>query len=384
VKRKICIIVGPAFVLYILYRNQMSYLQENGFDITAIASAGEEHQWLRDQNIKTFEIPIIREPSFLRDIISLFKLILHFTFHRYDIVHVSTPKASLLGSIAARLTFHNTVIYTLRGRAYENYSGIKLKIFEKFEWLTCKLATKVISISKEMGADVVQKKLCPQTKMNVIGSGSSNGVDLNVFTRTPELIQVGIELRKKANIPENALIILSVGRIRSEKGINELVRVFNKIITKRDDIYLVLQGHYEEVDPLDDDVNETIESCAKIHHIHFNKNVSVAYAAADILAFPSHREGFGNVAIEASAMELPIVSYDVVGCRESVSDQVSGVLVEKENEHELYDALLLLINDKALREKMGKMGRERVEREFKSEVVWDGLIKFYNSALKTN
>jgi len=377
-KKKICIVVAPSFVLYILYRNQMAYLQENGFEVTAIASPGEEHQLLRDQGIKTYEISIIREPSILQDLKSLAKLFWHFATHRYDIVHVSTPKAALLASIAARLTFHQNVIYTIRGRAYENFEGLKLKVFEFLECISCTLASEVISISKELGNDIVNKRLCPSRKMNIIGSGSGNGVDLNIFTPNKTLDYEARNLREKLGIPSDALVILSMGRIRREKGINELVRVFEKISEVEENVHLILQGHYEDVDPLCDDVMKTIKTRANIHHIHFNRNANVTYAASDILAFPSHREGFGNVALEASAMLLPIVSYNVIGCRESVSHNISGFLVEKENENDLFNKLLLLINDKNLRYKMGKMGRKRIEAEFKSEVVWNGLIEFYN------
>ena len=214
--------------------------------------------------------------------------------------------------------------------------------------------------------------------MNIIGSGSGNGVDLNIFTRNKTLDYEARNLRKKLGISSDALVILSMGRIRREKGINELVRVFEKISEVEENVHLILQGHYEDVDPLCDDVMKTIKTRANIHHIHFNRSANVTYAASDILAFPSHREGFGNVALEASAMLLPIVSYNVIGCRESVSHNISGFLVEKENENDLFNKLLLLINDKNLRDKMGKMGRKRIEAEFKSEVVWDGLIEFYN------
>jgi glycosyltransferase involved in cell wall biosynthesis len=360
----------------------MAYLQENGFEVTALASPGEEHQLLRDQGIKTYEISITREPSILQDLKSLTKLFLHFTTHRYDIVHVSTPKAALIASIAARLSFHQNVLYTVRGRAYENFVGLKLKVFEFLERITCTLASEVISISKELGNDIVNKRLCPSRKMNIIGSGSGNGVDLNIFTPNKTLNYEARNLREKLGIPTDALIILSMGRIRREKGINELVRVFEKISEVKKNVHLVLQGHYEDVDPLCDDVMETIKTRVNIHHIHFNRSANVAYAASDILAFPSHREGFGNVALEASAMLLPIVSYDVIGCRESVSHNVSGFLVEKENENDLFNKLLLLINDKNLRDKMGKMGRKRIEAEFKSEVVWDGLIEFYNQLVQ--
>jgi glycosyltransferase involved in cell wall biosynthesis len=302
--------------------------------------------------------------------------------NRFDIVHVSTPKAGLLGAIAARLTGHRRLLYTVRGRAYENMAGWARRLLMWFEWLSCSLAKRVLAISRELAATVVSEKLCPEHKIGVLGSGSSNGVDLAQFSRTVDRTESAFTLRKQLGISGTALVILAVGRIRRDKGINELVTAFDRIAEHRADVHLVLLGVYESEDPLDVAVVEKMKAHRRIHHVDWIRDPAYVYAAADILAFPSYREGFGNVALEASAMEVPVVASNIMGCREAVADGLSGLLVPPADADALQEALERLLGDEALRVRLGRQGRARVEREFRSEIVWAQLEREYRSLLR--
>ena len=374
---KICVVITASSHLWGLYRDQFLYLQKNGFDVTAIAAPGPEHEVLKNHGITTVAIPMKKTPAPLYDLLSLFRFVFFFLTHRFDVVSVSTPKASLLAGLGAFLTLQKKIIFTLRGRAYENKTGLSRKFFEVIDRIICAMSDSVFSISYELMDDFVSKGICHQDKIFVIGSGSSNGVDLSRFTRTEALVTKAKAVRDELCIPMNAICVLYSGRIRKDKGINELVEAFLEVSKLSNIVHLLIQGSIDSIDPLKPEVLSEIENNPLIHRADWCEDVEKYFAAADIFAFPSHREGFGNVAIEASSMELPVVAFDVVGCRESVQDGETGILCKKIDSQCLAEKLLYLIDNSDVRYAMGKKGRARVEREFQSTKIWDDLILIY-------
>lgn len=378
---RLCILVTvPASFTY-LYRNQFSLLRTNGIDVTAVCAPAPEMRVLEGEPARFITIPMMREPSPLQDIKSLAHLWWFFVNNRFDVVHVSTPKASLLGSIAALLSGHRRVIFTFRGRAYENYTGLKRRIFAAMDTLICRIAVRVNPICYELGRQIVKEGICRPEKIRVLGHGSSNGIDLDQFSATPQARREAIGLRKDLNIPVDALVILSIGRIREDKGINELVEAFVSLADAHDKLHLLLVGKYEHASPVSVRTRDLIQSHPRIHVSPWQQKPASAYAASDILAFPSYREGFGNVALEASAMELPVVASDIMGCRESVERDVSGLLVPPADAKALEVALERLVSNPALRASLGRQGRDRVEKLFRQEIIWQDLVKQYQDVM---
>ena len=374
---KLCVIITVSQNLYSLYRDQFKYLQSKGFEITAIASPGPEHELLRKQGIRTVEIPMRKRPSPLFDLYSLFRLWLHLLTNRYNIVSVSTPKASLLGTLAGKLSFHKNLIFTLRGRAYENEIGIKLKFYQFIDRFICFSSSKVFCISKELREDFVNNRYVEPEKILVIGEGSSNGVDLSRFTKSPALAKKANEVRSFFNIAPDDKVLLYSGRLRTDKGINELVSAF-ELLLEIPNLHLIIQGAMDDTDPLNENTLRIIDDNPRIHLASWAYDVEKYFQCADIFVFPSYREGFGNVAIEASAMELPVVSFDVIGCRESVRHNETGMLVKPKSSIELANAIKLLLNDHNLATRLGKQGRLRVEEHFDSKLIWEGIYQLYS------
>ena len=182
--------------------------------------------------------------------VSLVKLWWFFCRNRFDIVHVSTPKAGLLGAIAARLSFHRRIIYTLRGGPYVGATGLTRKMMYTTEWISCHMANRVLPIAHELADQIIEDKLVPRRKVHVIANGSSNGIDLTQYNSSDEIVAQGQAVRDKLGLTDNDLLILCIGRIRREKGINELICAFQQLGDKHDHIHLLLVGVREAVDPL--------------------------------------------------------------------------------------------------------------------------------------
>jgi len=351
---------------------------DHGCALCAVTGSGpQEHESAHRAGMATHIVDIERYPHPVKDLVSLLRIWWFLCSNRFDVVHVSTPKASLLGAMAARLSGHARVVYLVRGRAYENMRGWRRAVMSTCEWVTCHLARRVVPICRELGQALVDKRLCPPGKMQFIGSGSDRGVDLEHFAPTAENKGAGLEVRRELGVGEEALVILSVGWLREEKGTNETVRAFVNLAKDYPHLHLFLLGDYEPSDPLDPEVITEIESNDRIHHLARREDPAPVFAAADMLAFPSYREGFGNVAIEASAMELPVVASDIMGCREAVLDGKTGLLVPLGDADSLAAALKQLIDDPSLRRTLATNGRRRVENEFRQELVFEGMRRLF-------
>jgi glycosyltransferase involved in cell wall biosynthesis len=306
-----------------------------------------------------------------------------FAERKFDLIHYSTPKAALIASLASWSLNHPRRLYTLRGLGYQSYSGIKRRIGFICEKIAVKLAHRIVAISHSLREEVVESKLGPASKFEVLGAGSSKGVDCERFCRSQDIMLRGASLRSSLGIQEGDCVIGYAGRLSPEKGIPETVEAFLVNYASVRSVHLILVGDLDRRCPLDTTVMDRCASQLNIHCLPHTEDMPGCMAAFDVFVLPSHREGFGNVLIEASAMGIPVISSDITGCRDAVLDGQTGILVYPGDPIALAAAMDTLVGNSDLRRRLGEQGAAWVRRDFDRRVVWNNLIEVYDEMLKS-
>lgn len=373
--RRLCFVVTDAISFNVLYRGQLEYLLGEGFELTLICGGSDgELESLRSRNVgRVIDFGLVRVPSLWADSASLLRLLLHFCIHRYDLVLTSTPKALLLGSIAACLTLQRRRVALFQGRVYENFRGLRRKVYRLFDWLTVASVHEVLFVSRSLMAEFVAEIPAAGAKGRVLGDGSGNGVCLQTFS-TEGVPKGRVDtIRRELELLESDFVVLVVGRICGDKGLEEIAQVASRLAGSRARLVLVGPPEGElaaaELDRL--------LASGMARHVPFTSEVASYFALADVHLFLSHREGFGNVAIEAAAMGVPTIAFDVVGVRDSVRDGVSGIRVPFGDVDAVAVALEQMMKEPEGAQERFASARQWAQERFARERVWATFAAYY-------
>ncbi|HKW89260.1 MAG TPA: glycosyltransferase family 4 protein [Candidatus Acidoferrales bacterium] len=378
------VVNSPIALAYL--QGQPQYFQGKGFDVTILCPRRREGEWEVDlpEDISNVVIPMERNIAPLRDLLSLWRIWRAMRAIRPVVTNVGTPKAALLGGIAAWLNRVPCRVYTLHGLRFETTKGLKRQLLICAERLACQFAHRVLCVSRSVREKAITCGLTNPEKTVVIGSGSCNGVDTSRFAPNPKLIQRAAALRRLFRIPEKATVILFVGRLTRDKGIPELVEAFVQLDKQLPNLRLLLVGCFEAEDPLPAETRRQLEGHSHIIFAGAVRDTPSYYAAADIVVLPSHREGLPTVVLEAQAAGKPVVGAKVTGIVDLVTDGETGLLFPVGDAALLGKTLARLVNDDALVRKLEAAGREKVERDFQQQKIWDALYGAYMEVLEKN
>lgn len=358
----------------LLLRGQLAYMQQRGFDVAVVASPGKDLDIVAErEGVETVPVPMPRAIQPREDARALLALYRLFKARRPDIVSAGTTKAGLLGTVAARLAGVPICVYTLRGLRMETAQGFQRHVLSLTEHVAAKAAHRVLAVSPSLAREFTEQGFARPEKLAVVGRGSSNGVDLARFAPTPEGQTAERALRERLSLPEGAPVVGFVGRFTRDKGIVELVEAFGRVHRLWPEARLLLVGDFEHEDPVPKATVEQIRRHAAIVQAGFVSDVVPYYGLMDVLAFPSHREGFPNAPLEAAAAGIPTVGAAATGTVDAIEDGVTGQFIAKGDAEGLAEVLLRYLGDEGLRRRHGEAARERVTAHFRSDRVWEGL-----------
>ena len=301
----------------VLLKGQLRFMASNGFDVKGVSSEGEELKEVREnEGIMMEAINMSRKITPFQDLKSLWEMWNFLRKEKPQIVHTHTPKAGIIGMLAARLAGVPHRLHTVAGLPLMEATGIKRKILNFVEKLTYRSATRVYPNSKGLYDFILQNNFTQSNKLKIIANGSSNGINTTFFSPEQVSETEKAALREKLNIQPDDFVFVFVGRIVSDKGINELIKAFSELQTAENNeltsIKLLLVGGLEnDLDPLNPETLAEINQNKDIISVGFQQDVRPFFAIADALAFPSYREGFPNVVMQAGAMGLPSIVSDI-------------------------------------------------------------------------
>jgi glycosyltransferase involved in cell wall biosynthesis len=376
-KRLLRITTVPISLKYLL-RGQMAYMQRHGFEVLAVSADGKEREEvIRTEQVPHVIVPMSRIISPVQDLVSLFRLVRLISKFKPDIVHTHTPKAGLLGMMAAYVCRVPLRLHTVAGLPLMESRGPKRKLLLFTEWLTYFCAHRVYPNSYGLRKFIADHISVSPLKIKVIGKGSSNGIDTNFFNRTPEISIEAKAIRHQYGIPESTVTFSFVGRIVRDKGIEELLIAFDRL-SKQTKAKLILVGHFEnDLDPITAKSREILNANKDIIHVGFQPDVRAHIAASDIFVFPSYREGFPNVVMQACCLEVPCIVSDINGCNEIIDHNKTGLIVPAKDADKLFEAMQALAVDRAKRTSFGQLSRKFVQENFDQLYFWSQLRKEY-------
>ncbi len=364
-----------------LLLNQLQRIRDEGYDVSSISAPGPDVAAVEAGGIPHFAVPMTRRFTPLADLRALWELVRVMRRERFDVVHTHTPKAGLLGQLAARLSGVPVVVNTLHGFYF--HDGMKpapRRFYVWMERIAARCSDVILSQNREDMATAVAERIASPDLIKWLG----NGIDVRRFDRRRLTEGALAELRAEIGIEPDALVVGFVGRLVEEKGILELLEAAKKVSAEIPNVCFLIVGPYddEKPDALRPDVAARYGVQNQTRFLGMRHDMPELYALMDVLVLPSHREGFPRAPMEASAMGVPTVVTDIRGCREAVEHGVNGLRFPVRDSGALADAILELLRDEERRAAMGAAGRRMAEEQFDEQRVFDRVLREYERLLR--
>jgi glycosyltransferase involved in cell wall biosynthesis len=341
-------------------RDYPAYLLAKGWDVHIASTPGPRLAELeRLPGITTHPIPMVRDPSPARDLRALFRWVRMLRSVRPQAISVGTPKASLVGLAAAVLARVPVRVYLIRGLRLEASRGLGRRLLVAIERFTIRCSTETLAVSHSLRERALELGLARADRIEVLGPGSSNGVDTQEFSRENFDDAEIAAVRSEYGITPGVPVIGLVGRLTRDKGLFVLADACDILAERAIPVQLLILGAVDDESGAD--------AVARLRELSQNVVITghvgrpaLFYQTMDILCVPSFREGFVNVALEAASSEVPVVASDAIGVIDTVQNDVGGLVVPVGDVAATATAIATLAGDDDQRRRMGRAGREWV------------------------
>lgn len=365
-----------------LLKGQLKYLNQY-YDVVGVASdIGSLDHVAQREGVRVVDLPMKREMSVVSDLFSLIKMIQLIKKENPYIVHSNTPKASLLAMISAKICRVPLRIYTVTGLRFETTQGFLKRLLILMEKITCACATNVFPEGDGVRETLSRYKITKKP-LKKIWNGNINGIDTSFFDPAHYHNGELENLRNKLSLNHNDFVFIFIGRLVKDKGINELVSTFKQLSSSRGDpalrdIKLLLVGPLEEkLGPLHTETMREIIDNKNIISVGYQDDVRPYLAISDAFVFPSYREGFPNVVMQAGAMGLPSIVTDISGSNEIIIEGQNGTIISTKNEDALSKAMRYFLENPEKMKQMAQNSRALIETRYEQKKVWEALLIEY-------
>ncbi len=383
-KNKLIRITTVPMALRYLLPGQMNFITQNGFEVLMVSADGPElNEVIKNEGCKHIIVPMTRRITIIQDFKCLIQLIKLFKQEKPQIVHTHTPKAGLLGMLAAKFCGVKIRIHTVAGMPLMVEKGAKLHLLKFIEKLTYWAASNVWPNSYSLYQYIEENNFTNKNKLSIIAKGSTNGIDVARFNK--DVLQASIlnQIKNDLNYSSENIYLLCIGRLVVDKGIVELVNVFERLEKKSTNLKLIVAGDFENtLDPLPQQTIYQIQTNPNIIHIKWTQYVEYYMAIANYFVFPSHREGFPNVLLQAGAMKLPIICSQIPGNIDIVADEITGLIFEKGNENQLEEKINYALSNKEEMDRMAEILFIKIRNYYPREHIWEQILFAYKNLLK--
>jgi glycosyltransferase involved in cell wall biosynthesis len=377
-KHKIIRTSTVAMSLNYLLKGQLAFLNKH-YEVIGVSGQDSDLDIVaKRENIRVVSIVMSRSINLLKDFIALVQLYLLFKKEKPQIVHSITPKAGLLSMIAAKFAGVPIRMHTFTGLIFPSKKGFFQKLLIFMDKVLCKCATHIYPEGEGVKKDLLHYKITSKP-LKIIANGNINGIDADYFDPEAVSVKEKENLKKELGISVTDFVFIFVGRLVADKGINELITAFSKLSQENKNCKLVLVGPVEKsLDPLKQETINEIEENKHIIAVGFQEEVRDYYAISDALVFPSYREGFPNVVLQAGAMQLPAIVTNINGCNEIIENNINGLIITVKNSEAIFAAMcLIMVSEK--HQELKNNARALVEGRYKQQLVWEELLKEYKN-----
>jgi len=371
--RLVWAVTSPASLPFIAL--QLQAWRAAGFEVTLLVGEGPAAAIVHGEGIRVEIVAWAREISPVRDLRCLWRAWRILRRLKPRLLLYGSPKASLLVGVAAWLARVPCRIYHLWGLRCETATGLSRRVLWAAEWVTCHASHDIIAVSPSLRETILQLGLAEADRVQVLGMGSTHGVDADRFAPTAAAQAQARQWRTQAQLPAGALVAGFVGRIAPDKGIEVLLDSCARLRATWPQLWVLVIGPLETTGDHAVRLAAELRATPQVLWLEGVYDPVPFFQVIDVLVLPTFREGMPNVVLEAQAAGKPVITTLATGARDAVVPNVSGLLVPPGDAAKLAEALALLLGNPTEARAMGQRGREWVIRHFDPSQVTAQLVE---------